>query len=217
MNASLTAPSGRRKRGLRYRIDKLSVYLPMIAMAVLALGTFWLARSVPPTVQDAPQRAPGSEPDYQLFDFVIRNYTPGGAMSSEIMGDVARHRPDTDTLEVEQVRIRAIGDDGRLTTASADTGTSNADGSELSLHGNAVVIQHALGALPRQEFRGEELQVWPEQERVRSDKPVVLLRGQDRMTGDQLDYDKRQQRMDLSGRVRSTIQPAPSAPSAPAP
>jgi lipopolysaccharide export system protein LptC len=57
------------------------------------------------------------------------------------------------------------------------------------------------------EFRSEFLHAYTKTERVRSDKPVVLIRGNDRFTADGMDYDNLDQVMQLRGRVRGVLQP----------
>ncbi|KKW66789.1 hypothetical protein AAV94_13600 [Lampropedia cohaerens] len=194
-------------RGLRYRLEKLTVYAPALVMALLALATYWLLRTEQaaddaPTVEVQPD-----EPDYRIHRFAVRSYTPDGRPTLELFGDQARHYPLDDTLQVDVLRARIFTEDGRVITATADTGTSNGDGSHLQLRGNAVIIQQATGDTPRLEFRGEQLYLWPQEERVRSDLPVQLMRGSDRMTGERLTYDRKSQTMTLDGRVRTTLQP----------
>lgn len=195
------------KRSLRYRLDRLSVYGPVLVMAILALGTYWLARSVPSALPPSVTALLSDEPDYTITQFAARNYNNAGSLTVELFGDTAKHYPAKDELVVEQLRMRAVTEDGRIITATAHTGTSNGAGTEVLLRGNAVVVQLPTANSPRLEFRGEELRVWPNEERVSSDLPVELLRGSDRMTGQTLAYDKKLQTTEIDGRVRSTIQP----------
>lgn len=196
------------KRSLRYRLDRLSVYGPVLVMALLALGTYWLARSVPSALPAAVDAIPPDEPDYTITQFAARSYNNMGGLTVELFGDTAKHYPAKDQLVVDKLRMRAVTEDGRIITATAHTGTTNGAGSEVLLRGNAVVVQLPTATSPRLEFRGEELRVWPDEERVSSVLPVELFRGADRMTGESLAYDKKQKTTEIDGRVRSTIQPA---------
>jgi lipopolysaccharide export system protein LptC len=153
--------------------------------------------------------------------FSVKNFLPGGELRSELFGKEGRHYPDTDTLEVDQVRWRSISPEGVVTHGSADRGLSNGDGSEIQLFGNAQVIRDAAKAadgtlLPRLEFRGEFLHAFLDTERVKSNKPVTLIRGSDVFTSDNMDYDRLSGVANLQGRVRGVIMPTPAAAALPA-
>lgn len=200
----------KRKHGFLYRIDKLSVYLPAVAMAVLALGTVWLVRNAPSFIEGQKEVVVNNDPDYRMADFAVRSYNAQGRMVTEMHGDKGRHYPLTDILEIDTVRVRSITEDGRVITATAQSGTSFNNGQEIILRGDAVVIQAANGTQPKLEFQGQELTLWPKENKVQSDLPVVMFRGADKMTGDSLKYDKNSQQVEVNGRVRSTLQPAPA-------
>ncbi len=201
------------KPNLRHAMEKLSLYLPVLLMGLLALGTWWLVRNAPKPIAVGPERAVMHEPDYYMRDFSIKSFDVTGRLKSELHGTEARHYPDTDTLEVDNPRMVSIAPDGRVTHAKAHRGLSNADGSEIQLFGNAVVTRDAFTApgrkpQPPMQFEGEFLQAWPNQEKVHSNQPVTLTRGNDRFTSDRLDYDNLDQILQMQGRVRGTIQPA---------
>jgi lipopolysaccharide export system protein LptC len=117
-------------------------------------------------------------------------------------------------MEIDAIRIRSFDASGRLTTATANKGLANEDGSEVQLMGNAVVVREAVTAAgsapaqPRSEYRGEFLHAFMDTEQVKSHKPVELRRGQDIFTADSLDFDNVQQTMLLQGRVRGTLIPS---------
>ena len=199
---------------MRRAWDRVAIYLPVILMGVLALGTYWLASNTPVLFGAlGAQRPPTHEPDYFMRGFSVRTFDPGGRLKSEVFGTEARHYPDTDTLEIDSPRIRAYGETGALTVATAQRAISNADGSEVQLLGNAVVTREpAEKDAPRMEFRGEFLHVFVNTERVKSHKPVELVRGRDRFTAEQLDYDNLDRVADLRGRVRGVLTPSKPAP-----
>ncbi|RMX09547.1 LPS export ABC transporter periplasmic protein LptC [Allofranklinella schreckenbergeri] len=215
--AAMTSPTApqpydpRRKprRSLRYRLDKLSVYAPMLVMAALALATYWLSRSMPEPIAPQTIALTEREPDYRLHGFAVRSYRPDGQLTAEIFGSNGQHFPASDTLEVHNLRLRAITEDGRVLSATADTGASNGQGTYARLDGQAVVIQQASASAPRMEFRSAQLQVWPEEGRVHSDTPVQLLRGPDRLSGHNLRYDKQRHLTEIGGPVQATFLSVP--------
>ena len=197
---------------LRRAWERLSLYLPVILMGVLALGTYWLVRSTPllmPPEQEAPAR---HEPDYFMRKFSVKTFDGAGRLKSEVLGTDARHYPDTDTLEIDLVRIRSFNEEGRLTTATAKRAVTNGDASEVQLFGDARVVREpVLNAMgqpqPRMEFRGEFLHAFMNTERVKSHKPVELTRGNDKFTADSMDFDNLDRVMQLNGRVKGVLVP----------
>ena len=200
---------------LRVAWDRLSLYLPVILMGLLALGTYWLVRSAPVFMVPEPDRPATHDPDYFMKKFSVKTFDATGRLKSEVTGADARHFPDTDTLEIDQVRIRSFNEEGQLTIATANRALSNADGSEVQLFGNALVVHDAVDGkagkhTPRLEFRGEFLHAFMNTEQVKSDKPVQLTRGPDRFTGDAMDYDNLARVMHLRGRVKGLLVPEPA-------
>jgi lipopolysaccharide export system protein LptC len=214
---SAVAPRPALGRFVRAAWDRIAVYLPIILMGFIALGTYWLARNTPTAGPVEAQRPATHEPDYFMRRFSVKTFDAAGRLKSEIFGNEARHHPDTDTLEIDQPRIRSFDARGQLTVATAKLALSNADASEVQLFGDAVVTREASTAPdgkvnPRLQFRGEFLDAFPDLERVKSNKPVILMRGGDRFTADHLDFDNVDQVLELRGRVRGTLTPEPPAP-----
>jgi lipopolysaccharide export system protein LptC len=210
------------RRGLR-AWDKVSIYLPLLMMVALALGTYWLVRNTPVFSTPEAARAVSHDSDYFMRKFTVRTFGENGQFKSEVYGVEAHHYPDTDTLEIDQARMRSVSVEGRLTTATAKSAITNGDGSEVQLIGNALVVREettdANGkTLPRMEFRGEFLHAFVNDEKVQSHLPVVLIRGGDQFTGDSFSYSNLDGVADLKGRVRGILTPrAAAAPSVTAP
>lgn len=197
-------------RWTRTTWDRLAIYLPVILMGVLALGTYWLARNTPAFLGGSEtQRAPTHDPDYFMRDFAVRTFDVSGRLRTEVFGTEGRHFPDTDTLEVDQPRVRSYNEQGAVTVATARNGISNGDGSEVQLVGNAVVVRDPVPAThtPRMEIRSEFLHAFMNTERVQTHKPVTLVRGNDQFTGDSMDYDNLDRVLVLRGRVRGRLVP----------
>ncbi|MEP6789737.1 MAG: LPS export ABC transporter periplasmic protein LptC [Ramlibacter sp.] len=214
-SAARRVPAGAGWRLVRSGWEQASIYLPIILMGVMALGTYWLARSTPMTGSPEAQRAQNHDPDYFMRGFSVKTFDGAGRLTSEVFGAEARHYPDTDTLEIDQPRIRAYNDRGELTVATGLKALSNSDASEVQLIGNAVVTRESApggsaAASPRLELRGEFLHVFVKAERVRSHKPVVLRRGADQFAGDSLDFDNIDRVLDLRGHVHGLLLPQPA-------
>jgi lipopolysaccharide export system protein LptC len=198
---------------LRAGWDRAAVYLPVVLMALLALGTYLLARNTPVFGPAPEPRAASHEPDYFMRRFSVKSFDPQGRLKSEVIGTEGRHYPDTDTMEIDHPRILSYNQRGEPTVATGKRAISNADGSQVQLVGDAVVTREAVvGASgvqrPRMQIRSDFLHVWVETEQVRTHKPVVLVRGNDQFTADSMDYDNLDLLLNLNGRVRGTLAPA---------
>jgi lipopolysaccharide export system protein LptC len=199
---------------VRRGFDRLAVYLPLLIMGLMAMGTYWLVRNTP-SLGEVEQEAPLRHvPDYFMRDFSVKVFADDGRLKSEMVGTEGRHYPDTETLEVDQPRIRVLGAEGRVTTAVAARGLINADGSQAQLFGKAVVVReastNAQGVVtPRSELHSDFLHFFADTEQVRSHLPVLLLRGAgDRFTSQEgINYDNLDRVMQLTGRVRGTLLP----------
>jgi lipopolysaccharide export system protein LptC len=197
---------------VRALLDRLTLYLPVLLMGALAMATYWLVRSSPSASVPAVAAAVQHQPDYFMRKFAVKTFDAEGRLKSEVSGGEARHFPDTDTLEIDQVHIRSFNEQGRLTTATARQAITNGDASEVQLIGNARVVRDAVpdknGQLkPGMTFAGEFLHAFINTERVKSHKPVELTRGKDRFTADSMDFDNLDRVVLLTGRVRGQLVP----------
>lgn len=199
---------------VRRVFDRLAVYLPLLLMGLMAMTTYWLVRNTPVLGEAELEAAPRHVPDYFMRDFSVKVFGADGQLKSEMVGIEGRHFPDTDTIEIDQPRIRILGTEGRVTTAVAARGLINADGSEAQLFDKAVVVREAntngQGVVtPRSEMHSDFLHLFANTEQVRSHLPVLLVRGAgDRFTSqDGIDFDNLDRVMQLTGRVRGTLLP----------
>ena len=192
--------------------DQVSIYLPIVLMGALALGTYWLVRNSPVFSAQQTQQAAKHEVDYVMRKFTIKSFGETGQLKSEIYGVEGRHYPASDTLEIDQPRILSISAAGRPVTSSGNRALSNGDGSEVQLFGNARVVREAVAGndgkvLPRMEFQGEFLHAFVNEERVKSHMPVTLIRGADQFTGDTFAFDNLTGIAELKGRVKGRLMP----------
>jgi lipopolysaccharide export system protein LptC len=197
---------------LRTIWERLSLYLPVILMGLLALGTYWLVRSTPLLAPAQQEPAPRHDPDYLMRKFSVKTFDATGRLKSEVAGTDARHYPDTDTLEIDLVRIRSFNPEGQLSVATASQALINSDASEVQLFGKARVVRAAALSQngqtePELEFRSEYLHAFMLTERIQSHQPVEMIRGKDRFSADTMDFDKPGHVLLLKGHVKGLLLP----------
>lgn len=186
-------------------LDLASAYLPLLMMAGLALGTWWLVRNAPSVETPRAEAAPRHEADYEMTHFVVQRFAKDGALRTQIEGERLRHYPDDDTLEVDQARIRAVGSDGVVTIAVANKALANGDGSEVQLIGDARITRPAHGSEQPIEFRSDFLQAFRNVERVATHLPVVVTQGESVVRADGMEYDNLARVVDLKGHTSASF------------
>jgi lipopolysaccharide export system protein LptC len=184
----------------------LSAYLPLLLMALLALGTWWLVKHTPGAPESGAPLAPRLEPDYTMQDFAIVRFASDGHVNLRMQGDRLRHFPATDRVEIDEVRIHAIGDDGRVTDAAARRALVNGDASEVQLIGGAQVRSQLAGT-DTLEIESEFLHAFLRFERVRSHLPVVVRHGASEIRAGGIDFDHLNQQLQLAAPVRTRVLP----------
>lgn len=198
---------------IRRLADQMAIYLPLLLMAALALGSYWLVRNAPVTPISAGEKPLRHEADYFLSKFSVKSFTPQGSLKTELFGGQAKHFADTDTIEIDNVRVHNFSQTGRLSTVTrANKAISNGDNSEIQLYGNASSVREAAadanGVMqPKMEFKGEFLHTFVDQERLKSHLPIVIRRGDSEFSADSLDYDNVARVIHLQGRVKAVLKP----------
>ena len=192
---------------LRAALDRLALYLPLLVMGLLALGSWSLVRSVPNLLSPPASSAVRNTPDYALGRFTVQAFDGEGRLMRELSGERARHYPVNDELHIDQVRIRGTSATGVRVQASALTGVAPGHGASITLAGQVVAVREADRQAVRTELHGERLLARLDEERLWSDRRVQILRGKDRFAANRMDFNSRTGHYDLDGRVQVTLAP----------
>jgi lipopolysaccharide export system protein LptC len=191
-------------------LEALSSYLPLLLMALLAASTWWLVQNTPLPEPERPAGPVRHDPDYTMERFTLQRFGEDGRLRVQVEGEELRHYPDTDRLEIDVVRIRAVADDGALTLATARSALANGDATEVQLLGGAQVTSGAGGE--RIEFRGEFLHAFLRTEQLRSHLPVQIQRGPSVVRAAGMEYDHLSRTVQLKGPVRAVFVVPPRKP-----
>jgi lipopolysaccharide export system protein LptC len=193
----------------RRLLDRLSVYLPLILMGFLALGSWWLVRSMPAIVYADENKPVRKEPDYRLENFSVKSFDKTGRMTREVIGDKGRHYPDVDEMHIDRVRIYAESDTGVKLNAHALNGVATGDGERVTLLGQAMAVRSADANSPRMELRGERLLAVVKEEKLLSSDPVEITRDKDVFNALTMNFNSKSGEYLLDGRVRGVLAPKP--------
>lgn len=180
--------------------------LPLFLMALLAAATWWLVQSTPAPESDRPPAEVRHVPDYEMRGFSVQHYASAGPARGVIEGDVVRHFPDTDTLEIDGVRLRWRDDEGHVLHATAAHAVVSGEADEVRLSGGATVVRDLLAAEEAPlTFTSEELVFDRRADQVRSARPVTLRQGRSVIEARALVYDHADGRLELRGAVKGRL------------
>jgi lipopolysaccharide export system protein LptC len=186
--------------------DLLATYLPLLLMALLALGSWWLVKNVPPAQKPRPAAPPRAEPDYTMSGFALERFAQDGRLKLRLHGAQMRHFPDTDRIEVEQLRAESFATDGRVTRAQAQRGLSNGDASEIQLFGQVEITQPDRQGVPVR-LSSEFLHLYTASERVRTHRPVRVEHNGARLSAQGMNYDHASGQLAVTGPARLVLPP----------
>jgi lipopolysaccharide export system protein LptC len=193
----------------RVVIDKVTLSLPLIALGLLAMGSWWLVRSMPELIAPSTTTAVRQDPDYRLENFSYKSFDATGRMTHELRGEQAKHYPATDELDIQNVRIVSISETGSRINAQAKQGIATGDGQQVTLIGQAQAIRPAFGTAPHMELHGEKLLALVKEHRLLSSDPVKIIRDHDVFTAETMNFNSDSGQYILQGRVRGVLAPKP--------
>jgi len=199
----------------RRSLDRLTLYVPLIIMATLALGSWWLVRSLPELLPTDPNRPVRTEPDYQLQNFTVKNFDASGQLTRQIRGESATHLPQPNELHIQRIRIFAQNELGSQLTAEADQGISSDNDNKFTLIGHVQAVRQADAHTPLTRLQGERLTAILNEDRLVSSLPVEITRNRDVFTSQTLDFNTRSGQYLMEGQVRATLLPAAAKPTSP--
>jgi lipopolysaccharide export system protein LptC len=145
----------------RRMAEWLVAYLPLLMMLLIALGTWWLVKNTAVPSSGPVDKVLRLDPDYTMTAFTIERFAADGRLKVRLEGEQLRHYPDTDTLEIDQPRIRSYSEAGELTVATARRALSNADAWVTGLRRAQSVTRSELETCELDLSNGGKLKISP--------------------------------------------------------
>jgi lipopolysaccharide export system protein LptC len=147
--------------------------LPLSALAVLVILTFWLSRFVQPHNfrSDGKSR---HDPDLVVDKFVAQKLNPVGDVQYVLRADSMMHYPDDDSSMLKTVLFTATETGKPPLTANAPQGRLLGAEDEILLEGGVVIQTEASGKLPPIKLSTPKLTIQTKKN-IASSKDGVLL------------------------------------------
>lgn len=203
-------------------LARLQSALPVVVAAGLAGFSWWLVSSSPAPRQAAQPSRADDRPDYILQHARIARFDERGRLEAVMDGDTMRHRPVSNTMEVDAMVLSARHADGRSLNATAQRGewveptgmvtlSGGADVRMMPTPGSASASGEAGTGLRQGTTRvvGEGLSLDTRGRVLSSSLPVTLTQDGSEVRGQTLRHDDVAGLTQLGGRVHGRLESRP--------
>ena len=189
------------------RRDRASQLFPLLLLLALAAGSLWLERAV-----QAPERDKSGmmrhDPDFVAEDFGITKMSAAGKPEYSLSAERMVHYPDDQTTDVFAPHLVQRHDNAAPIVIRADRGRISGDGDEASFYGNVVVVREAGDGRSELRVQTEYLQIVPDRDLARTDKPVIITEGRSQLAGVGMEINNKTRQFALLSQVKGTFDAA---------
>ena len=183
--------------------DRSHSLFPVIVLTLLAAVSVWLDRV---TQQEPVARADKTrhEVDFSADKITLHRFDPTGKVQYILVADSMLHYADDESSELKNPRLNYLNRPEPVWVESRFASV-NKDGTTVVLTDQVLVRRAAHAGKPESTLRTEQMTVWPEDEKMRANKPVTLTKGQTVINAERMESDNIIGEVRLQGQVRGTL------------
>lgn len=183
--------------------DRSHSLFPVIVLTLLAAVSVWLDRV---TQQEPVARADKTrhEVDFSADKITLHRFDLTGKVQYILVADSMLHYADDESSELKNPRLNYLNRPEPVWVESRFASV-NKDGTTVVLTEQVLVRRAAHAGKPESTLRTEQMTVWPEDEKMRADKPVTLTQGQTVINAERMESDNIIGEVRLQGQVRGTL------------
>lgn len=171
----------------------------MLLGVFCAFGSFWLLQAMR---QDEDTQAAGrhNDPDYIVENFSFVRMSEAGQPSYVVSGAKLTHRPVDDVSEIEKPVLQSMTVERPRMTINADRALVLHERNQIDLVGNVDVVRPATAKSEPMRIRTEAMTVLPDEEVIKTDKPVEMQLGVATVRGTGMVANNATQKLHLASR-----------------
>jgi lipopolysaccharide export system protein LptC len=151
-------------------------YLKLIALTLVAAGTWWLAFIQEPDAQD-PSTKSGHKIDYFLKDFDVISMTLTGQRKQRVQATYMQHFVDDDSTEMTKPRMTMYTPQKPDLHIKSETGFISSDGELVLLNGKVHIKREALKNIAAMDIDTHNLRVQLANDFAETDEFVKIKSG----------------------------------------
>ena len=189
------APAQYKRTAHRWRLLAL-----MLTAVFCAFGSFWLVQVMEGEDDAAGRVNVGNDPDYIIDNFSFVRMSETGRPRYVISGERLTHRPADNTSEIEKPVVQSLTVEHPPMTMTANHALVSQNQNQIDLTGNVDIQRPAGPASQPMRIRTQALTVLPDEEIVKTDKPIDMKLGSSSVTGVGMVANNATQQVKLGGR-----------------
>lgn len=193
------------RSGGRFRL--VAILAPTIA---LALASFWVVEVMRRSGGDFVDQTRRTEPDFYVEQFNYVKMSRTGEAQYHLSGSRLTHDPVDDSYDVDDPVVRSVRNVGEPMTITAQRAWVNSDSSEIHLFDDVHIDRPATPESERMQLRSQHLIVLPDDDVMKTEKPVEIIRGKSILNGTGMVANNATREFRLRSNVHGTYQPPPS-------
>jgi lipopolysaccharide export system protein LptC len=174
-------------------------------MLSLALLTFYLDRIVRDDETRPAKRR--HDPDYVITNFTTTTFDREGKPLTVLSAERMVHFPDDDTTELQAPRVVQTKPREPRLLVSAERGAVSADGEELFLYDNVVLVREADEVHPEARLTTSFLHILRDRSLVRTDREVTIVEDTRSLRGRGMEYNSESRVFRLMADVLGRFEP----------
>lgn len=187
--------------------NRIRVAALLAITAALALGSFWMLevmrRSGGPDTANANQNAP----DYYVENFQFVRVSNSGQAQYSMSGDRLTHYPADDIHKIEQPVVRSLTPERPPMHAVSKTATVDRVNSKIHMYNDVHLDRAATADKERLQLDSEYLLLLPDEDIMKTDKPVTISLGQSVLKGTGMVANNATGELRLASNVSVTYRP----------
>ncbi|MGS0741911.1 LPS export ABC transporter periplasmic protein LptC [Glaciimonas sp. GG7] len=191
---------------------RLRFMLLLTLCIALALASFWIMEVMNRNTEKMLPGAPRVAPDYYVENFNYVQLAPNGLPRYNIAGQRLTHNPSDDSFDVKLPVIHSLDKEKPPMSLRSNTARIEDNNSKVNMYGNVVADRPATPTSSKLHLESEYLLLLPDDDIIKSDKPVEITIDQSKMTGTGMVANNATLELRLLSNVRGTYRATPRQP-----
>jgi lipopolysaccharide export system protein LptC len=164
--------------------DRLRLIGLILLGIALAASSFWLLDILRRGLNPDASSAVRTDPDYYVENFNFVRTSKIGQARYAISGVKLTHFPADDTFRIDLPFVKSLSVDRPSMTMRSQYGTTNSDASDVKMFDDVQIDRPASKFAPHFHLSSEYAQFFPDEDIMRTDKPVVITQDSTVVTGE---------------------------------